>query len=284
MGNGLNRLEFLAATARRPGRSRRGLAGTLLIALLTAAAPAAIRAAECPAKQLEPGIPPPGGPFVDPNKAVNIDILKSQLLEYKQGKDGKAGNYEGDVKQVFEKASTYVQQRVAEAKRSPEEGKALAVVLDIDETSLSNWPNLKANNFGFIKGGPCFEEPNLSCGFDEWILKGSAQAIPPALKFFADVIKTKSVAVFFITGRRHSQRSATLSNLDSEGFRGFAGLKTRPDDDHDKSIVKFKSDQRKAIEADGYKIIASIGDQESDLAGGAAECVFKVPNPFYFIQ
>jgi len=28
-------------------------------------------------------------------------------------------------------------------------------------------------------------------------------------------------------------------------------------------------------------IIANIGDQESDLAGGFAEKTFKLPNPFY---
>ena len=32
-----------------------------------------------------------------------------------------------------------------------------------------------------------------------------------------------------------------------------------------------------------YHIIATIGDQASDLAGGHAECGFKIPNPFYFI-
>ena len=283
MSDGTNRWESRYAAVRRSSWPRHWLSGAFLIALLTAAAPAAIGAAECPLK-VEPRIPPPREPFIDPNKAVNIDILKSQLIEYKEGRDGQPGNYDEDVGQVFDRAFDYVKQRAAETKRSADEGKTLAIVLDIDETSLSNWPNLKANNFGFIKGGPCSEEPNLSCGFDEWILKGSAPAIPPALKFFNDVIKARSAAVFFITGRRHSQRVATLSNLDSEGFRGFAGLKTRPDDDHERSIVKFKSGGRKAIEADGYKIIASIGDQESDLAGGAAECVFKVPNPFYFIQ
>jgi acid phosphatase len=282
MENSLNRLEFLAAANRPPSRSRQGLAATLLIALLTAAIPAAIGAAECPAGQIEPQIPPPREPFIDPKNAVNIDILKKQLIEYKEGRDGKPGNYDEDVKQVFGRALDYVTQRVAETKRSADDGKTLAVVLDIDETSLSNWPNLKANNFGFIKGGPCFEEPNLSCGFDEWILKASARAIPPALTFFNDVIKMRSVAVFFITGRRQSQRQATLWNLDNEGFRGFAGLKVRPDDDH-KSTVEFKSGERQAIEADKYKIIASIGDQHSDLAGGIAECTFKVPNPFYFI-
>ena len=30
-------------------------------------------------------------------------------------------------------------------------------------------------------------------------------------------------------------------------------------------------------------IIASVGDQWSDLDGGYAERVFKLPNPFYFI-
>jgi acid phosphatase len=283
MENRLNRLEFIAAATRPPGRSRRALAATLLIALLTAAVPAAIHAAECPVKQLEPRIPPPKKPFIDPNNAVNIDVLKSQLIEYKEGRDGKPGNYDEDVKQVFDKAFDYVKQRAAESKPPADEGKTLAVVLDIDETSLSNWPNLKANNFGFIKGGPCFEEPNLSCGFDEWILKASAPAIPPALKFFEDVIKMRSVAVFFITGRRQSQRQATLSNLDSAGFQGFAELRTRRDDDHRKSAVEFKSPEREAIEAKQYKIIASIGDQQSDLDGAAAECTFKVPNPFYFI-
>jgi acid phosphatase len=281
MSDDLNRSGSPGSAGRLSSRARHGFAGVLLIALLIAAAPAA---AECPPKQAEPRIPPASEPFIVDKSVINIDILKSQLIEYKEGRDGKPGNYDEDVKQVFDQALAYVQQRVAEVKQPSDQGKTLAVVLDIDETSLSNWPNLKANNFGFIKGGPCLEEPTLACGFDAWILKASAPAIPPALKFFKAVIETRSVAVFFITGRRHSQRQATLWNLDSAGFHGFSELRTRPDDDHDKSIVKFKSGQRKAIEASNqYRIIASIGDQHSDLVGGATECMFKVPNPFYFI-
>jgi acid phosphatase len=37
------------------------------------------------------------------------------------------------------------------------------------------------------------------------------------------------------------------------------------------------------IETKGFTIIANIGDQESNLAGGLAERKFKVPNPVYFI-
>ena len=38
------------------------------------------------------------------------------------------------------------------------------------------------------------------------------------------------------------------------------------------------------ITADGYTIIANLGDQESDLAGGYAEKTFKLPNPFYLTE
>ena len=33
----------------------------------------------------------------------------------------------------------------------------------------------------------------------------------------------------------------------------------------------------------GYTILLTIGDQESDLAGGFAERGFKLPNPVYFL-
>jgi HAD superfamily, subfamily IIIB (Acid phosphatase) len=34
---------------------------------------------------------------------------------------------------------------------------------------------------------------------------------------------------------------------------------------------------------EGYTIILSVGDQESDLKGGYAERVFKLPNPVCFL-
>jgi hypothetical protein len=40
---------------------------------------------------------------------------------------------------------------------------------------------------------------------------------------------------------------------------------------------------RQKIQEMRYKIIVNIGDRFSDLAGGHAERVFKLPNPYYFI-
>lgn len=49
-------------------------------------------------------------------------------------------------------------------------------------------------------------------------------------------------------------------------------------------VAPYKSGARADIEEHFHvAIIASVGDQDSDLAGGHAERAFKVPNPFYFI-
>jgi acid phosphatase len=228
------------------------LAGTLSIT----------RAADCPlAPQLHvPQAPPP---------PLNIDKIKDVLLAYR------AGDYDGDVAAVFAAARAHVERRAGEVSKP-------ALVLDIDETSLSNWSNLKANNFGFIADGACDRLPNGPCGFKAWILQGVAPAIKPALDLF-NAAKAKGVAVFFITGRRDRERQATLWNLDRAGYEGWAKLVTRPDDDAHPTVEAYKTEERRKLAEAGYTIIATVGDQQSDLDGGFAECTFKVPNPFYFI-
>lgn len=124
-----------------------------------------------------------------------------------------------------------------------------------------------------------------SRGFAAWINRGEATAIDPTLKLF-NVVRARHVAVFFITGRTEFRRKVTILNLHREGFHNWSGLATRPDDDKSASIVPFKSGERAKLESgdNPYTIIATIGDQASDIAGGHAECGFKIPNPFYFIK
>jgi hypothetical protein len=219
-------------------------------------------AADCPAPvQVRVPLPPP--------PPLNLDTIKDMLLDYHDK------YYDDDVAAVFESARGFVEQRSGQSRRP-------ALVLDIDETSLTNWPNLLADNFGFIADGPCNRLPAGPCGFNDWILRSAAAAFPPALKLF-NAAKAHGVAVIFITGRPDKQREATLWNLDRAGFEGWAKLVTRPDRDNFPTVQAYKTAERARIEAEGYTIIASVGDQESDLAGGHAECTFKVPNPFYFI-
>jgi acid phosphatase len=246
----------------KAGRSaaplRRTLAGALVAAGLFGIL-AAADAANCPPLR-QPRI----GPTETP---LNIDEVKKQLRDYQ------AGDYEDEVAAVLADARAYVEERAGQVTHP-------AVVLDIDETSLSNWANLSANDFGFIPNGPCDRLPEGACGFNEWVLKSTASPIMPTLNFF-DAAVAKGVSVFFITGRRDNQRQATLSNLDRAGYQGWTKLITRPDGDSG-SLQAFKTRERAKIEAAGYNIIANIGDQMSDL-GDVAECKFKVPNPFYLI-
>jgi len=239
------------------------------VALAAALFAAGAAAADCPpAPELH--IPPP------PAAPLNIDMVKRALRDYHDK------NYAADMAAVFAVAQGYVERRAGEVKNP-------AVVLDIDETSLSNWPNISADDFGFIGNGRCDELPSGPCGFNAWIDLSKAEAFAPALKFF-NAAKGKGVAIVFITGRRDKQRQATLWNLDRAGYEGWEKLITRPDRDEFKTAQAFKSTARNSVFASGkYALIANIGDQQSDLdqepgiAGGKAECVFKLPNPFYFI-
>ena len=124
--------------------------------------------------------------------------------------------------------------------------------------------------------------PAGPCGFNQWILQGSAKAIQPARKLF-EVAKAKGVAVIFITGRPNSQRDITILNLDHAGYEGWTELRTRPDGESG-TVQDYKTKERINVEAEGYTIIAGVGDQMSDIDGGHSGCTFKVPNPFYFIR
>jgi hypothetical protein len=254
---------------------QRALAGCAAAAILVLGMQAGLRAADCPPLR-QPNIPKSEEP------ALNIDKHKKQLRAYHKDDPPDAQNspYINDIKLVIGDALAYITVEAGKVRKP-------AVVLDIDETSLSNWPNLDANDFGFIPSGACTLQAAHACGFAEWIKKARAPKLGPTLDFYNAVL-AKNVAVFFVTGRRDSQRRATIRNLNRAGFKNWTRLMTRPDDDKDKSIVPFKSGQRAKIESEnkdwGYTIIANIGDQQSDLDGEHAKCTFKIPNPFYFIE
>jgi len=90
------------------------------------------------------------------------------------------------------------------------------------------------------------------------------------------------VAVFFISGRPRNLREATERNLREQGYE-WTGLILRPDDAQFASAVDFKAPERRKITEQGFTIVLSVGDQESDLKGGYAERTFKLPNPVYYL-
>ncbi|MGB0970989.1 MAG: HAD family acid phosphatase, partial [Mycobacterium sp.] len=155
-----------------------------------------------------------------------------------------------------------------------------AVVFDIDETALSNWEAIKANNFSQFFTGSCARLPQGPCGLREWALRVQATLIPPTMDVY-HAAKERGAAIFFITGRRETLRAATEQNLQAVGYTSYTQLIMKPAGTHYASAADFKAPHRAGIQQQGYTIIANIGDQPSDLSGGFSERSYLLPNPFY---
>ena len=209
-----------------------------------------------------------------PCKPVNLGRYKIELTAYYD-----SGQYARDMAAAVGRASAYL------TSQSRRKGK-LAIVLDIDETSLSNWPVIKADDFGFIPEGPCdFSSTGLplgACGWIDWINQARDQPIGPTLDLYHQA-RNQGLAVFFITGRPGSLRAATERNLRAAGYDKWNALFMKTGGYRTESVIQYKSSARASIIKQGWTIVLDMGDQESDLAGGNAERTFKLPNPFYYV-
>jgi predicted secreted acid phosphatase len=186
-----------------------------------------------------------------------------------------SGAYGRDLVAAASLADAWIIERAATATKP-------AIVFDIDETALSNWTVIKADDFGRVIPGPCAHPPDGPCGWEAWDMRGGSTVIDPTLKLYRRA-KSLSMAVFFITGRPENQRAPTERNLRVAGYETFNGLIMPPVGSKFASAADFKAPQRAAITQAGYTIIANVGDQQSDLAGGHSEKTFLLPNPFYRI-
>lgn len=201
------------------------------------------------------------GNVANANEPTNISVIKDKLVKYHD-----SGEYARDIKSVITNAMNYLKDRV-----SRHENKKLAIVLDIDETSLSNYDDMHNLNFGGT-----LDEIQLAED------KGLDPAIKPTLELYK-YAKAHDVAVFFITGRSEDERTITAQNLRKEGYNNWDGLILRDGEYLKSTAKKYKVAMRRNLTKKGYDIVLNIGDQRSDLAGGFSDKAYKLPNPYYFI-
>jgi acid phosphatase len=200
-------------------------------------------------------------------RIANLDVLKDQLKQY-QACTCTCGCYAKDLDRQADEAIAFL--RVRAAHRTSQE--KLAMVLDIDETTLSNYDEMLKADFAYD-----------SKAFGAWIESGQAPAIPGTLRLYQEAQRL-GVRVFFITGRAEEQRAATEKNLRSQGFDHWQQLTLRSAAQAKQATIAYKSSARAGIQAQGYKIVLSVGDQWSDLKGQpGAEFSVKYPDPFYYL-
>lgn len=175
-----------------------------------------------------------------------------------------SGAYERRVEATLRPAQRLLRRRAADVERP-------AIVLDVDETSLSTWDYQRDRGF-------CYSAES----FDAWVAAGTPPALDGTLELYR-LARRVGVAVFFVTGRREPLREATERTLRAAGYTQWEGLVLRPSSDGG-PVAAYKSAARRAIEERGYTILLNVGDQESDLAGGHTRRGILLPNPFYEID
>jgi len=202
-----------------------------------------------------------------PRELPNLGKLRLELEAYHDCR-GPHGCYAHDLNDETAIAIAELQRAV----RMNRGGAKLAVVLDIDETSLSNYTELLRSDFGYN-----------AQAWNQWVGEADAPAIPGTLRFYREAEKL-GVAVFFITGRPESARAATEANLRRVGYTQWAGLTLRSADEANAPTTAYKSAARQRIVEAGYRIAVNVGDQMSDLRGTPqAEFSVKLSDPFYYI-
>ncbi|MCW2992811.1 MAG: acid phosphatase [Conexibacter sp.] len=173
---------------------------------------------------------------------------------------GKAA-YEKAIGTGFAKATKLLDAQLKKDPRKP------TVVLDIDETTMSNWD--------------CFDAVDFDLGgLATCVVTGKSVAFPAA-KAFVKHARAKKVAIAFVTGAPQALCAARKKNLVAQGIKGPFTLTCRPASDTGDSLVPYKSAARKALAKKGASILLNVGDQKSDLAGGSARKTVLLPNPIY---
>ncbi len=191
-----------------------------------------------------------------------------------------SGDYDKAIASVLDKAITFVE--VACGKR----GEA-RLVLDIDETSLSNWPGLVTNDFSLIMEGPCDQAIPGACGSSPG---SSMPGTKPSCQRWSCSTPPRPRASPCSSHRPlrcRSDAQGDVANLKAAGYDGWAELVLRPAESCAKKLDSV--DAFKAPERARSRPTATPSSPMSAINGATSMAVtpqqnYKVPNPYYFIK
>ncbi|MFV8756658.1 HAD family acid phosphatase [Nannocystaceae bacterium ST9] len=178
---------------------------------------------------------------------------------------GQSSAYPEATNDTITDAIALLEARVAARERDEK----LAIVLDIDETILSNYEQLDGSDY-------CYDKTK----WNDWVETGKPKPITGAERLYAWA-REHDVAIVFLTGRKQPQRAATERALREAGFGEWTELIVRDPSENDMKASEYKAGRRAKLESEGWTIILTLGDQLSDLEGGHSEKTLLMPNPFY---
>ncbi|QDZ16637.1 hypothetical protein FPZ11_02470 [Humibacter ginsenosidimutans] len=220
----------------------------------------------------------------------NIDVVKKTIATYYGDPGTGIANttrspYISEMTSIIARATQQLKPAYDKAIRRHEKP---AIVFDADDTTLWTY-DMEVGDMHF-NYNPTEQ--------DVWV-QGEKFPAVPGMVAFVNKAKAIGYTVFGLTGRNDDQKSATLGNLANDGYTAFTandfytkwtgkGASQQPSyircATSSCTTVEFKALTRKHIEKDlGYTITLNVGDQWSDLQGGFADSILKLPNPTYYL-
>jgi predicted secreted acid phosphatase len=200
-------------------------------------------------------------------QAINFDSKVASSQQRDQHKQYfESGAYFKEIEKKLFDGKEYLDRQLQQPRQN-----RLAIVLDIDETALSNYRHLE--RLSFTQNVPALTGA---------MMLANAEPIPAVLGLYRYATEHK-IAVFFISSRPNTPEflAVTMQNLKNAGYNHWQELILKPIEKDEIPVHEFKTNARRQIAAQGYDIVLNIGDQEADLQGGYAEVRLKIPNPFY---
>lgn len=148
-----------------------------------------------------------------------------------------------------------------------------AVVFDVDETLLDAYSYYAST------------DPKFTWNLDSWdaYVANCGYAGVPQTRDLYNKVKKLGLRIVIISGAARDTKSDMVPCLEANGISGWNRYILKGQDASTETAAVWKAQQRARVQDDGYKIIASIGDQVSDMSNGHLMRGFLLPNTMYYL-
>ena len=149
-----------------------------------------------------------------------------------------------------------------------------AVVFDVDETLLNSYTYSLAQDPQFSFDPTTWTEYVDACGY---------AGIPQTRDLF-NRFKKLGLHVSLVSAGNRDTKQAMVKCLHQRGISGWDNYIMKGSASADLTDGQYKAQARKSLERSGLTIVASIGDQVSDMSFGHLRRGFLLPNTMYYIS
>ena len=191
--------------------------------------------------------------FISAALLVSIS-LPAQKIEHKPAQYNVNGTIwqqqSGEYKALCYQAFYMARLRLQEILQTNKDSMPLAVITDVDETVLDNSPSSAHDilyNHGFADSS-----------WRMWTALATAKALPGAVEFF-NYAAQHGVQCFYITNRKEAEKTATMKNLQQQGFPQVDSLHVMA-----KGTTSDKESRRLDV-AKKYNVVLLLGDNLNDF-------------------